>query len=166
MDRKAFRKDQTGEIYRIIADRRGAFIQPALFEGFGLTVLEAMRSGLPVFATLYGGPFEIIQDQISGFHINSVNGKESTQKILDFILRWKENPKIWERISSRAIQRVDTAYNWDLYAKNLMSLSKIYTFWKYSSNIEMEEMGAYLDVLYHLLYKPRANGILKAHNRK
>ena len=82
---KLFRKDQTGEVYRIIADKKGAFVQPALFEGFGLTVLEAMRSGLPVFATMYGGPLEIIQDQVSGFHIDPINGKASSKKIYDFV---------------------------------------------------------------------------------
>ncbi len=81
---KLFRKDQTGEVYRTIADRKGIFVQPALFEGFGLTVLEAMRSGLPVFATYYGGPMEIIEDGKSGFHIDPINEKETTEKILEF----------------------------------------------------------------------------------
>jgi sucrose synthase len=163
---KLFRKDQTGEIYRLIADKKGVFVQPALFEGFGLTVLEAMRSGLPVFATMYGGPQEIIQDQISGFHIDPINGKASSKKIYDFIQKCKENPGYWDRISAKAIQRVDTTYNWDLYAKNLLSLSKIYGFWRFSTNIEMEEMNSYLDVLYHLLFKPRAKTILEAHYKK
>ncbi len=163
---KLFRKDQTGEVYRIIADRKGVFVQPALFEGFGLTVLEAMRSGLPVFATLYGGPLEIIQDQISGFHIDPINGKESSGKILEFILKCKDDPAYWEKISAKAIQRVNSSYNWELYANNLLSLAKIYGFWKYTTNIEMEEMNTYLDVLYHLLYKPRANAILDAHNKR
>ena len=163
---KLFRKDQTGEVYRIIADKKGAFVQPALFEGFGLTVLEAMRSGLPVFATMYGGPLEIIQDYVSGFHIDPINGKAASKKIYDFIIKCKESPGYWEKISGKAIQRVDTAYNWDLYAKNLLSLSKIYGFWRFSTNIEMEEMEAYLDVLYHLLYKPRTNAILEAHYKR
>ena len=39
---------------------RGAFVQPALYEAFGLTVIEAMTCGLPTFATSRGGPAEII----------------------------------------------------------------------------------------------------------
>ncbi|MHB1686402.1 MAG: sucrose synthase [Ignavibacteriaceae bacterium] len=163
---KLLRKDQTGEVYRLIADKRGIFVQPALFEGFGLTVLEAMRSGLPVFATKYGGPLEIIQDNVSGFHIDPAKGNESSVRILDFILRCKKEPAYWDKISSKAIERVDKAYNWELYANNLLSLAKIYGFWKYTTNIEMEEMNSYLDVLYHLLYKPRANAILENHNRR
>ncbi len=163
---KLFRKDQTGEVYRIIADRKGIFVQPALFEGFGLTVLEAMRSGLPVFATMYGGPLEIIQDEISGFHIDPIHGDEATSKILTFINKCKKEPGYWDKISAKAIQRVDKAYNWELYAKNLLSLSKIYGFWKYTTNIEMEEMNSYLEVLYHLLYKPRAKTMLEEHNKR
>ncbi len=163
---KLFRKDQTGEVYRVIADHKGIFVQPALFEGFGLTVLEAMRSGLPVFATLYGGPLEIIQDHVSGFHIDPVNGAESSNIILEFIKKCKNDSAYWDKISSKAIKRVDTAYNWELYSKNLLSLAKIYGFWKYTTHIEMEELTAYLDVLYHLLYKPKANAILEEHNRR
>jgi sucrose synthase len=163
---KLFRKDQSGEVYRIIADHKGIFVQPALFEGFGLTVLEAMRSGLPVFATMYGGPLEIIQEGKSGFHIDPINNIETTKKIHDFIKSYKKNPKVWERISAKAIERVDSAYNWELYANNLLSLAKIYGFWKFSTNIEMEELNAYLEVLYHLLYKPASNKILDIHNTR
>jgi sucrose synthase len=162
---KLFRKDQTGEVYRIIADRKGVFVQPALFEGFGLTVLEAMRSGLPVFATMYGGPLEIIQDTISGFHIDPINSKECIEKIVGFFEKCKKVPKYWDKVSEKAINRVDTAYNWQLYAKNLLSLAKIYGFWRYTTNIEMEEMNAYLDVIYHLLYIPRSKEILDRHSR-
>ncbi|KAH6811076.1 sucrose synthase 6 [Perilla frutescens var. frutescens] len=37
--------------YRYIADTKGAFVQPALYEAFGLIVIEAMNCGLPTFAT-------------------------------------------------------------------------------------------------------------------
>lgn len=163
---KLFRKDQSGEVYRLIADHKGVFVQPALFEGFGLTVLEAMRSGLPVFATMYGGPLEIIREGKSGFHIDPINNMETTKKILDFIRSYKKDPKVWERISENSINRVDSAYNWELYANNLLSLAKIYGFWKFTTNIEMEELNAYLDVLYHLLFKPKANQILELHNQR
>lgn len=31
---------RNGEMYRLIADTGGAFVQPALYEAFGLTVVE------------------------------------------------------------------------------------------------------------------------------
>ena len=149
------------EYFRVIADKRGVFIQPALFEGFGLTVLESMRSGLPTFATMYGGPLEIIEDEISGFHINPVDGEETTEKLVWFFKNCKENPEYWDKISKRGIKRVDENFNWKLYSKNLLSLAKIYGFWKYTSDLEMTEMNTYLDLMFHTLYKPRANELLK-----
>ena len=163
---KVFRKDEAGELYRIIADHKGIFIQSGLFEGFGLTVLEAMISGLPVFATKYGGPQEIIQDSINGFHIDPVNHFESTQKILDFLNKLKEKPDDWNKISQAAIKRVYEAFHWKLYADKLLSLSKIYSFWRFVKDIEMSELNSYLELLYYLLLKPRAKDLLEKHNRR
>jgi len=49
-------------------------VQPALYEAFGLTVVEAMTCGLPTFATCNGGPSEIIKNGKSGFHIDPYHG--------------------------------------------------------------------------------------------
>ena len=162
---KLFRKDQTGEIYRIIADRKGVFIQPALFEGFGLTVLEAMVSGLPVFATKYGGPLEIIQNKVNGFHIDPVNERETTDKILKAIKEFNSDPKAWDKISKNAVKRVNEKYNWKLYTTRLLSLAKIYGFWKYTSKFDRKAMEAYLDIIYHTVYRPRAASLLERHNK-
>ncbi len=152
-------KNYTGELYRFIADRKGAFVQPALFEAFGLTVIEAMSSGLPTFATQYGGPQEIIQDSVSGFHIDPNQGIESAEKIADFLEQAHNDPLKWERISQGSIQRVKEKYNWKLYAKRLMSLSRIYGFWKHATNLEREETQRYLQMLYGLMYRKRAEQI-------
>ncbi|MCF8242247.1 MAG: sucrose synthase [Melioribacteraceae bacterium] len=163
---KLFRKDEAGEVYRIIADHHGVFVQPALFEGFGLTVLEAMISGLPVFATKYGGPLEIIQNGENGFHIDPVDQKNSTDKILRFIKKVAEDENHWNEISTNGINRVNEAYNWKLYTKNLLSQAKIYGFWKFATNMENEDMAAYLDIIYHMLYKPRAQKLLEKHYQR
>ncbi|MBE0551058.1 MAG: sucrose synthase [Ignavibacterium sp.] len=154
------------EYYRVIADKRGVFVQPALFEGFGLTVIEAMRSGLPTFATQYGGPLEIIENKVSGFHIDPINGNETTEKLVNFFKRCKEEENYWKKISDAGVTRVDKSFNWELYSKNLLSLAKIYGFWRYTTNLEMTELNAYLDLMYHTLYKPRAERMLELHASK
>ena len=53
-------KYRNGELYRCIADTRGVFVQPALYEAFGLTVIEAMNCGLPTFATNQGARLRLL----------------------------------------------------------------------------------------------------------
>ncbi|GAU30111.1 hypothetical protein TSUD_295920 [Trifolium subterraneum] len=98
---------RNGELYRCIADTKGAFVQPALYEAFGLTVIEAMNCGLPTFATNQGGPAEIIVDGVSGFHIDPHNGDESINKISEFFEKCKTNPDYWNIISKAGLQRIN-----------------------------------------------------------
>ncbi len=148
-----------GELYRCIADKKGAFVQPALFEAFGLTVIEAMGTGLPVFATCFGGPFEIIEDGKSGFHIDPNRGDETARKMCAFYDQVEKDASHWDRISQGALDRVEAAYTWELYAARLLKLTRIYGFWKHISNIDREETRRYLEMFYGLLYRPRAQAI-------
>lgn len=149
-------KKTSGELYRCIADRRGVFVQPAFFEAFGLTVIEAMASGLPTFATRYGGPLEIIKHGVSGFHIDPNHGSQAAEAISSFFTRCAEEPGHWQQLSEGAIQRVEERYTWRRYAKRLLSLTCIYGFWKYTTNLERQETRRYMEMLYHLQFKHRA----------
>jgi len=153
-------KNLAGELYRFIADRRGAFVQPALFEAFGLTVIEAMASGLPTFATQYGGPLEIIQHGVSGFHIDTNHGEAAAGIMVEFFQRCQAQPEYWEQLSRGAITRVQSRYTWELYAERMMTLSRIYGFWKYVTNLERAETHRYLQMLYGLQFRPLAQAVL------
>lgn len=155
-----------GEAYRVIGDRQGIFVHFARFEAFGLTILEAMLSGLPTFATQFGGSLEIIQDGENGFQINPTDLVGTAEKILSFLDRCQVNPEYWQDISTRAIERVRDKYNWRKHAQKLLLLAKIYSFWNYASNDNREALHAYLEALFHLIYKPRAAKILEAHLQK
>jgi sucrose synthase len=159
-------KSDSGEIYRVIADNRGIFVQPALFEAFGLTILEAMISGLPTFGTRFGGPLEIIQDKYNGFYINPTLPEEMAEIILDFISKCDQNPGYWEEISNRGMERVYSTYTWKIHTTKLMSLAKIYGFWNYTSQENREDMLRYIEMLFHLLYKPMAKSLLAKHMQR
>ena len=149
------------ESYRIIADRRGIFVQPALFEAFGLTILEGMASGLPVFATQFGGPQEIIEDGKNGYLINPTQPELISQPILDFLLRCEQAPSCWETLGGQAIVRVKERYTWDLYSEKLIKAAKLYGFWNYSVlGDEKKEVDRYCNLLFHMVFKSRAQKLL------
>ncbi len=149
-------KPLAGELYRFIADRRGVFVQPALFEAFGLTVVEAMISGLPTFATRYGGPLEIIEHGVSGYHIDPNHGDEIGAVLTEFFNRCKQEPDYWKHLSDAAINRIRSCYTWERYAARMMTLSRVYGFWKYVTNLERDETRRYLQMFYGLQYRPLA----------
>jgi sucrose synthase len=159
-------KTDSGEIYRVIADHQGIFVQPALFEAFGLTVLEAMISGLPTFATQFGGPLEIIQNGLNGFYINPTNLEETAEKILDFAFKCDQNPNYWYEISTRAIDRVYSTYTWKIHTTRLLSLARIYGFWNFTSKENREDLLRYIEALFYLIYKPKAQQMLEQHKQR
>jgi len=152
-------KNLAGELYRYVADKKGIFVQPALFEAFGLTVIEAMSSGLPTFATRYGGPLEIIEDGVSGFHIDPNHGDKAADIMADFFQHSQNDEPYWKEISSGGLARVERCYTWKLYAEKLMTLSRVYGFWNYVTNLERTESSRYLEMFYGLQYRPLAEKI-------
>ena len=152
-------KKFAGELYRVIADAKGIFVQPALFEAFGLTVIEAMSCGLPTFATCYGGPSEIIEDTVSGYHIDPNHGLGAADIILQFLADNAENDALWQKISDNGITRVQQRYTWKLYAERMMTLSRIYGFWKFVTDLERDETRRYLEMFYQLQFVPLANKV-------
>jgi sucrose synthase len=125
-----------------------------------------MISGLPMFATQFGGPLEIIQDKKNGFLINPTQQEETAQKILDFVSKCDQNPNYWEEISNNGIERVYSTYTWKIHTTRLLSLARIYGFWNYTSQENREDILRYIEMLFHLIYKPRAKQILEEHMRR
>ncbi|XP_022141347.1 sucrose synthase 5-like isoform X2 [Momordica charantia] len=144
---------RNGELYRCIADTKGAFVQPALYEAFGLTVIEAMNCGLPTFATNQGGPAEIIVDGISGFHIDPNNGDESSKKIADFFEKCKSDRAYWNNISNGGLQRINECYTWKIYANKVLNMGSTYTFWRQLNKDQKQAKQRYNQMFYNLLFK-------------
>ncbi|KAM3384277.1 hypothetical protein ACQJBY_008753 [Aegilops geniculata] len=150
---------RNGELYRYICDMKGAFVQPAFYEAFGLTVIEAMTCGLPTFATAYGGPAEIIVNGVSGYHIDPYQNDKASALLVDFFGKCQEDPSHWNKISQGGLQRIEEKYTWKLYSERLMTLSGVYGFWKYVSNLDRRETRRYLEMLYALKYRKMAETV-------
>ena len=152
-------KALTGELYRFVADRRGVFVQPAHFEAFGLTVIEAMASGLPTFATRNGGPLEIIEDGRSGFHLDPARGDRAAERIADFLEHSGGDGAEWLRVSRASVERVRERYTWRRYAERMMTFARTYGFWRYLTDHERADTRRYLELFYSLQFRPLARPI-------
>ncbi|KAG5227366.1 hypothetical protein OIU76_027867 [Salix suchowensis] len=146
-------RKRNGELYRCIADSKGAFVQPALYEAFGLTVIEAMNCGLPTFATNQGGPAEIIVDGISGFHIDPKNGDESSKIIADFFERCKVDPGHWNKYSLEGLKRINECYTWKIYAYKLLNMGSMYSFWRQLNKEQKLAKQRYIELFYNLKFR-------------
>ncbi|XP_027126774.1 sucrose synthase [Coffea arabica] len=155
---------RNGELYRYIADTRGAFVQPAFYEAFGLTVVEAMTSGLPTFATINGGPAEIIVNGKSGFHIDPYKGEQVAEVLVDFFERCKEDASYWETISSGGLKRIQEKYTWQIYSDRILTLAGVHGFWKHVSKPDRLKMQRYLEMFYLLNYRKLAESVPLAAN--
>ncbi|KAK3029619.1 hypothetical protein RJ639_037936 [Escallonia herrerae] len=144
---------RNGELYRYIADTRGAFVQPAFYEAFGLTVVESMTSGLPTFATVNGGPAEIIVHGKSGFHIDPYNGDQAAALLVSFFEKCKEDPSYWDTISTAAIKRIHEKYTWQIYSERLLTMAGVYGFSKYICKPDHLAKSRYLEMFWALKYR-------------
>ncbi len=111
-------------LYRIAADKKGVFVNSALTEPFGITLLEAAATGLPLVAPNDGGPQDIIKNCDCGFLVDTTNTKELAEAIKTLII----DEEKWKTFSKNGIMNVRKYYTWDshssTYIKNINSVLK------------------------------------------
>jgi sucrose-phosphate synthase len=109
---KHHRATEVPEIYRLAALRGGVFLNPALTEPFGLTLLEAAASGLPVVATENGGPVDIIGNCHNGLLVDPLD-REAIAAALLRLLRSREE---WRSFVENGVRNVRRLYSWPAHA--------------------------------------------------
>ena len=117
---KSHRADEVPEIYRLAAASGGVFINPALTEPFGLTLLEAAASGLPVVATENGGPVDIIGNCNNGVLVDPLDKAAITAALLTLL----RDDKAWARASQNGIRGVRRYYAWQAHTASYLDRIK------------------------------------------
>ncbi|MDX1701968.1 MAG: glycosyltransferase, partial [Melioribacteraceae bacterium] len=99
---KSHTADEVPAIYRLVASTGGIFINPALTEPFGLTLLEAAASGLPIVATENGGPVDIIKNCNNGELIDPLDKPAITKALLKLL----QDKKLWKSYAKNGLRGV------------------------------------------------------------
>ncbi|QHI68105.1 sucrose-phosphate phosphatase [Tichowtungia aerotolerans] len=104
------------ELYRIAAESRGVFVNAALTEPFGLTLLEAAATGLPLVATDDGGPRDILANCKNGELVEP----SDTEAIATAIKKIVADPDLWDEYSKNGLLNVREHYTWETHATNYL----------------------------------------------
>ena len=105
------------ELYRIAAEKKGVFVNSALTEPFGITLIEAAASGLPVIAPNDGGPLDIINNCECGLLVDTTNYKELAAAIKHIIA----DSEKWKQYSRAGVMNVRNHYTWKTHAKTYLN---------------------------------------------
>jgi sucrose-phosphate synthase len=104
------------ELYRIAAEKRGVFVNSALTEPFGITLIEAAASGLPIIAPNDGGPLDIIKNCECGVLVDTTNPNDIAAACKQIIV----NSEKWKNLSRAGIMKIREHYTWDSHAATYM----------------------------------------------
>jgi len=110
--------DDVPMIYRLAAASGGVFVNPALTEPFGLTLIEAAASGLPIVATEDGGPRDIIENCNNGLLIDPLDSEDISSKLNQVLLDWEN----WQQRSTEGLKGVREHYSWEAHARRYLEM--------------------------------------------
>jgi len=110
--------DDVALIYRLAAASGGVFVNPALTEPFGLTLIEAAASGLPIVATEDGGPRDIIANCKNGLLIDPLDTDQIASSILTVLGDWEG----WQERSTNGLKGVREHYSWEAHAESYLAV--------------------------------------------
>ncbi len=113
---KRHKSDDVATLYREVTKSRGVFVNPAMTEPFGLTLLEAAASGAPIVATNDGGPSDIIANCKNGALVDPFDAKDIEKALLHALLE----PEQWDAWSQDGLVNVNKHYSWDRHVERYL----------------------------------------------
>ncbi|XP_015958854.1 probable sucrose-phosphate synthase 2 [Arachis duranensis] len=104
------------EIYRFAAKTRGVFINPALVEPFGLTLIEAAAHGLPMVATKNGGPVDIHRALNNGLLVDP----HDQQAIANALLKLLSDKSMWQECRKNGLKNIHL-FSWPEHCRTYLT---------------------------------------------
>lgn len=110
------------DVDRVLAEAQ-VFVLASRWEGLPLSVLEAMRAGLPVVATEVGGVGEAVVEGVTGFLVPRGDEEALSQKLRLLL----QDPRLREQMGRAGRKRYEEAFTleetvratWDVYRELL-----------------------------------------------
>lgn len=106
----------TDNVYEFYS-KASVMVQTSRWEGFGMTILEAMSCGVPVVAFHNYGPDEIIRDSVDGYLVEHFDTEIFAKKVVEIL----KQPERKKQMGKSAIER-----SWDFSLEKVLPLFKQY----------------------------------------
>ena len=114
---KHHRSEDVSILYRLATLSKGVFVNPALTEPFGLTLIEAAACALPIVATEDGGPHDIIDNCHNGYLIDPLDKPAMAETLIKVL----DDPQQWQTFSDNGVAGVQTHYSWQAHVKKYIN---------------------------------------------
>jgi glycosyltransferase involved in cell wall biosynthesis len=108
------------EVFRLY-NAMDVFVMPSLYEGFGLTAVEAMAAGLPVVGTKVAGLSEIIENGVTGYLV-SVGDSQELSRCLSYLIT---NPDQAQRMGQEGKHRACRCFSMDHFANSMLFVYQV-----------------------------------------
>ncbi|KAL5702802.1 sucrose-phosphate synthase [Ranunculus cassubicifolius] len=113
---KHHRQSDVPDIYRLAAKTKGVFINPALVEPFGLTLIEAAAHGLPMVATKNGGPVDIHQALNNGLLVDP----HDQSAIADALVKLVSEKNLWHECRKNGWRNIHL-FSWPEHCRTYLT---------------------------------------------
>lgn len=112
------------EFLHAFYERADVYVSPTVWEGFGLTIVEAMAAHTPVIASNQGGIVSIIKNGVNGFMVSPRSGKV----IADTVNMLLDDDDLRKKISDEAYRTVVEKFTWNKITDEYEKLYREYAF--------------------------------------
>ena len=108
----------SGRLREFYENSRIIVLPSVWYEGFPITLIEAMLHGKPVICSSIGGLVEIVEEGVTGLLVEPNNAKDLSEKIRYL---W-ERPELCQKMGQAGREKALREYSHDIYYERLMKI--------------------------------------------